>query len=50
MSLFFQSCKSVGQISGNSVWVTGVVPIALDLISNFKAENMTFNDLDMVPP
>eukprot|EP00546_Thalassionema_frauenfeldii_P001440 CAMPEP_0178932474 /NCGR_PEP_ID=MMETSP0786-20121207/22631_1 /TAXON_ID=186022 /ORGANISM="Thalassionema frauenfeldii, Strain CCMP 1798" /LENGTH=381 /DNA_ID=CAMNT_0020609757 /DNA_START=188 /DNA_END=1335 /DNA_ORIENTATION=- len=47
---FFSILKSVGQISGNSVWVTGVVPIALDLISNFKAENMTFNDLDMVPP
>ena len=40
---FFSACKSVGEmLPGNRVWVTGVVPIVLDLISGFKPENMTF--------
>ena len=42
---FFQACKLVGQMkpSYNKVWVTGVTPIALDLISGFKPTNMTFD-------
>ena len=39
---FFNTCKSVGEVSGNMVWLTGVVPIALDLICEFKPKNMTF--------
>lgn len=39
----FSACKSVGEmLPGNRVWVTGVVPIVLDLISDFKPQNMTF--------
>ena len=42
---FFKSCKTVGQaLPENKVWVTGVLPIALDLISGFKPENLTFDE------
>lgn len=41
---FFATCKSVGQMDGrNKVWVTGVLPIALDLISDFQPSNKTFS-------
>ena len=41
---FFDSCKVVGQTSaGNKVLVTGVLPIVMDLISEFKPRNLTFN-------
>lgn len=42
---FFRACKTVGQaLPENKVWVTGVLPIALDLISGFKPENLTFDE------
>lgn len=41
---FFKACKVVGQSKlKNTVWVTGVLPLALDLISEFKPQNMTFD-------
>jgi len=40
---FFSACKVVGgKLPGNRVWVTGVVPIVLDIISDFNPENLTF--------
>ena len=42
---FFTTCKAVGQMNGkNKVWVTGVLPIVLDLISDFKPVHQTFAD------
>ena len=41
---FFTTCKAVGQMAAkNKVWVTGVLPIVLDLISDFKPVNKTFS-------
>ena len=42
---FFSACKVVGQKQkSNKVWVTGVLPIALDLICDFKPVTVTFSE------